>query len=202
MIKDLFSPDIEVDTINQDSNGKAMIRKGSWRKSLKTKNRDADFEEIIQEIGGLPKQHEYQLYKSNGLSDTGSIFKHIARQGKIDTLYLSTWIISRSNIDFLIEQIRSENTKQIVFIVSTRLKQLKKSDYAYLVEQFKQYPERIKFRVCNSHAKTFSVNDFEGNYYTVTGSGNWTENPRIENYIILNDKFAYDHNKDWMLELI
>jgi hypothetical protein len=39
-MQDLFNPYPETDTINQDSNGKAMIRKGSWRKALKTQNRD------------------------------------------------------------------------------------------------------------------------------------------------------------------
>lgn len=201
-MQDLFTPKIQENTVINYNNGKASIRKGAWRKTLKAQNRDAEFSALINEIGGLPKQGEYQLYKSNGLSDTGSIFKHISNQGNLDTLYLSTWIISRSNIEYLISLIESGKLQKIVFIVSTRLKQLKKSDYALLVEQFKKYPNNIFFKVCNSHAKTFSVNDFEGNFYTVTGSGNWTENPRIENYIILNDIFAFEHNKEWMEELI
>jgi hypothetical protein len=201
-MQDLFNPISEENSIVSDNNGKASIRKGAWRKALKTQNRDSEFDSLILEIGGLPKNEEYLLFKSTGLSDTGSIFKHIANQSNLDTLYLSTWIISRSNIEYLIKQIESGNLQKIVFIVSTRLKQLKKSDYAFLLEQFKLYPNQIFFKVCNSHAKTFSVNDFNGNYYTVTGSGNWTENPRIENYIILNDIFAFQHNQEWMTELI
>ena len=201
-MEDLFNPITEENSIINDNNGKSSIRKGAWRKTVRTQNRDDEFKNLVEENGGLPSKEEYQLFKSVGLSDTGSIFKHIANTRKLDTLYLSTWIISRSNIEFLVNQIKIGNLQKIVFIVSTRLKQLKKSDYAYLVEEFKQYPKQILFKVCNSHAKTFSVNDFDGNYYTVTGSGNWTENPRIENYIILNDIFAFEHNKEWMLELI
>lgn len=200
-MEDLFNPIQEENSIVNDNNGKASIRKGVFRKSLKIQNRDAAFEDCINEIGGLPLKNEYQLYKSNGLSDTGSIFKYIAKN-KLNTLYLSTWVISRPNIEFLINQIKSGNLQKLVFIVSTRLRQLKKSDYAFLVEQFKLFPNQIFFKVCNSHAKTFSVSDFNGNFYTVTGSGNWTENPRIENYIILNDELAYNHNKDWMEELV
>lgn len=200
MIEDLFKPNQEESIVNEN-NGAASVKKIAFRKKTKIDNRDAEFEQIISSTG-MPNKNECLILKSNGLSDTGSIFKYIAKQADLNELYLSTWIISRDNIDLLISLIEKGKLKQITFIVSNRLKQLKKSDYAHLVEQFKKHPQQIKFRVCNSHAKTFSVSDCIGNHYTVTGSGNWTMNPRIENYIILNDVEAFKHNKNWMSELI
>ena len=38
-------------------------------------------------------------------------------------------------------------------------------------------------------------------HYTVIGSGNWTENPRIENYIIHNCEEIYKFNVDWINEI-
>ena len=72
------------------------------------------------------------------------------------------------------------------------------SNYLLLTEG----KDKIIFKVCNSHAKTFSCSDMEGNYYTITGSGNWTINPRIEMYHIFNIKEMYNFNKEWMLELL
>lgn len=55
--------------------------------------------------------------------------------------------------------------------------------------------------ISNSHAKTFSISDKNGNFITVSGSANWSENPRIENFLILNDENLFNHHKDWMSEL-
>lgn len=178
---------IENNIINEN-NGLFSIRRGSFKKTSRVLNRDLAFADAINENGGMPKNEEMVLIKTTGMSDTGSIFRYLLSNQNLDELYLSTWIISRPNIDCIINAIKEGKLKRCTFVVSIRLKQLKKSDYAYLVEQFLNHKDKINFKVCNSHAKTFSVSDFKGNKYTITGSGNWTENPRIENYIVLNDK--------------
>jgi hypothetical protein len=38
-------------------------------------------------------------------------------------------------------------------------------------------------------------------YITISGSGNWSENPRIENYTITNDKERFLFHQSWMLEV-
>jgi hypothetical protein len=187
--------------ITQDSNFNALSKKNSFRKIAKTSMRDDAFLDIINEVGGLPKLNEVVFIKTNGCSDTGSIFTHILSNENIEVLYLSTWVISRNNIERIIKAIDNGTLKKCYFVVSKRLKELKKSDYAFLVEEFSKRKESCFFKVCNSHAKTFSVKT-ENNYYTVTGSGNWTENPRIENYVIFNDINAFNHNKEWMEEMI
>lgn len=186
--------------IIQDSNFNAISKKTAWKKQLKKSTRDDTFANIVKEAGGLPQPNECLLIKSNGLSDTGSIFIEIAKEG-VNELWLSTWIISRQNVEMICKNIDSGNIEQVNFVASKRLKELTKSVYAYLVENFKMR-KAIKFRVCNCHAKTFSVKTKAGNYYTVTGSGNWTENPRIENYIITNDIDIYKFNVDWMKEVL
>ena len=181
-----------------DSNFNAKAKKIAWRKTIRKESRDEDFDTLITSVGGLPNTDEAVIIKTNGCSDTGSIFTYINQKETVTEVYLSTWIISRSNIERLLKCFDAGAT--LTFVVSKRLKELKKSDYAYLVEQF-QKRKGIKYKVANCHAKTFSVKTVQGNHYTVTGSGNWTENPRIENYIITNDVEYFGHNKEWMEEV-
>lgn len=197
-MKDLFVP-ADNNSIVSDSNGRTSIRRTGFTKSINTNKRNLGFAEILKENGGLPDTNECLLIKSNGASDTASLFHCMLQQDKCTELYLSTWIISRDNIDYICREFDDGNIDNINFIISVRQKQLKKSNYAHMVEQFQK--RDIKFRVCNCHAKTFSAKIGE-NYYTVTGSGNWTRNPRIENYMITNDKDIFDFNKEWMSELI
>lgn len=198
-MKDLFVSHTEEKSIVNDSNGRMTIRRGSFQKKVNRNKRNLGFAEILNENGGLPKKDECLLIKSNGCSDTGSIFHYMIETGICEELYLSTWIISRDNIDYICEQYDKGNIQDITFIISVRQKQLKKANYAHMVEQFQK--RDIKFRVCNCHAKTFSAK-IGNNYYTVTGSGNWTKNPRIENYMVTNDKNIFDFNKEWMSELL
>ena len=167
----------QTDSIVSDNNGRSSIRKSSFGKKVRMNKRDDYTDELIKEFGGLPKENETLMLKTIGLSDTGSIMRSFLRENIIDELYIATWIISRQNIDAIIDAIDNGKIKQLVFVISNRQRQLKKADYAYLVEQFKER-ENIKFRVVNSHAKTFSFSS-NNDYYTVVGSGNWTTNPRI-----------------------
>jgi hypothetical protein len=197
---DLFTPN-EI-TINNESNGVAVIGKSAFKKKMKHSERNDAFADIISQIEGLPKQDEFIRIKTTGTSDTGSIFDYIAKQSQsLDEVYIATWIISRENIDQICKLIDSGKIKSLTFVISKRLKELKKANYAHFVEQFEKRSNVVKFRVCNSHAKTFSAKADE-NHFTIDGSGNWTENPRIENYTIFNDIFSFNHNKQWMSEMM
>jgi hypothetical protein len=197
MVMELFSL---VDETKAESNGTARIKKAAFKKMAKTTTRNENFANIINNEG-WPKQNEALYIKTNGCSDTGSIFWNALETFEnIESLYLSTWIISRESIDALCRAVDEEKLSNLYFVVSKRLKELKKSNYNHLVEQFEQR-QNIKFKTLNCHAKTFSFNTGK-NYFTVIGSGNWTENPRIENYVIINDKAAFEFNKEWMSELL
>lgn len=204
-MKDLFTPHTTENDIVNDNNGRMSIRRASFTRKVTQNKRNIGFDEILKENGGLPKKGECLLIKSNGTSDTGSLFYCISQTGIVEEMYLSTWIISRNNIDYICEQIDSGRIKKLTFIVSTRMNQMSggsgKATYGYLIEQFQKRKDSVKFRTVNCHAKTFSCK-IGDDYYTATGSGNWTKNPRIENYIIINDIEPYLHNKEWMSELI
>ena len=194
----LFDLETEETNIN-DNNGKMSIRKNSYKKIARIENRDEYFSDEMNPVK-MPNPSEVVCIKTNGLSDAGSIFRYILNTEKVDELYLSTWVISRENIAELVKAIEDGKINKLCFVVSVRLQQLKKSVYAYLVEEFEKHQDKIFYKVCNSHAKGFSVKT-EKNYYTVIGSGNWTENPRIENYIIHNDLGIFNFNKDWIEDL-
>lgn len=201
-MEDLFKFEEDKNSLRQTNNGLASARKANYKSEIKRTNRDLSFEEIINEIGGMPKPNEIISIKTNGCSDTGSIFRNIIKNRNCDTLYLATWIISKENIDTICSALDDGRLNKIVFVCSTRMDELKKAHANHLKEEFLKRKNKCFFKICNSHAKTFSISDFNGNYYTVTGSGNWTENQRIENYLILNNKDIFLHNKEWMEDLV
>jgi hypothetical protein len=167
---------------------------------LKTSKRNEAFKDIIDEAGGLPKNGNFVAIKTNGTSDVGNIFDYILSQFDAATeMYLATWTISKANISRLNQSISNGKVKHLCMVFSSTLKPANPALYASLMSSLKPH-SNVELKEINSHAKTFSITDGV-NYYTVTGSANWSENPRIENFLILNSKELFNHHKEWMTEL-
>ena len=169
-------------------------------KDLRQSKRDCNFKELINELGGFPNKREYFAIKTNGTSDCGSIFSYALNEWDIiEEMYLATWTISKQNIKRLKESIESGKLKKLTMVFSSTLKGANPSLYASLVGALKDF-KNVKLKEINSHAKTFSISNGK-DYITVSGSANWSENPRIENFLILNDENLFEHHKEWMSEL-
>jgi len=159
--------------------------------------------EIISDIGGLPKMGHFAEILTNGQSNAGGFYEVIRDQwGKVDCLVLATWIINREYIDMLFSDLQKNILGELVFVISNRMSQLGKGhapNFNVLKTKAMAHP-RVEFRIANSHAKVFAMTNGT-DYITVSGSGNWSENPRIENYCISNDRERYEFHKSWMLEI-
>jgi len=167
---------------------------------LKTSKRNEAFKQIIEDAGGLPTAGNIVAIKTNGTSDVGNIFDYILSQFNSPAeMYLATWTISKANIARLRESVDSGKVNHLCMVFSSTLKPANPALYASLMSSLKPL-DIVELKEINSHAKTFSITDGV-NYYTVTGSANWSENPRIENFLILNSKELFDHHKEWMTEL-
>jgi hypothetical protein len=198
-MQDLFNfPKNTVIKTNEKLNAKASKKIDT--KDLRQTTRDDNFNALMKDFGGLPTADKYFAIKTNGTSDCGSIFSYILQEwSEITEMFLATWTISKQNIKRLKEAIESGKLKELTLIFSSTLKPANPALYASLVGSLKEF-ENVKLKEINSHAKTFSVTNGE-EFITVTGSANWSENPRIENFLILNDKTLFNHHKEWMSEL-
>ena len=169
-------------------------------KDLRQTNRDDNFDKLINDLKGFPRKKQYFAIKTNGTSDCGSIFSYALKEWEeITEMYLATWTISKQNIKRIKEAIESGKLKQLTMVFSSTLKGANPALYASLVGSLKPF-NNVKLKEINSHAKTFSISNGK-DYITVSGSANWSENPRIENFLILNDIDLFNHHKDWMSEL-
>ena len=199
-MEDLFNfPKNTVIKTTEKLNAKASKKIDT--KDLRQTTRDNNFRELMEnDFNGLPSENKYFAIKTNGTSDCGSIFSYILEEwNEINEMYLATWTISKQNIKRLKEAIESGRLKELTLVFSSTLKPANPALYASLVGSLKEF-ENVKLKEINSHAKTFSVTNGK-DFITVTGSANWSENPRIENFLILNDKSLFEHHKEWMSEL-
>jgi len=199
-MNDLFNfPKAEVTKTNVKGLVKSMSKED--KKDLKQYSRDANCEKIMSDLGGFPKQNQYLAIKTNGETDAGSFFSYALNNWEeITEMYLATWTISKQNIQRIRKAIQTGKIKHLTFVFSSTLKGANPALYANLMLNLKEFKNVISLKEINSHAKTFSISNGK-EFITVSGSANWSENPRIENYLILNDKDLFNHHKEWMSEL-
>ena len=102
----------------------------------------------------------------------------------------------------LIDDLSAGRLGCLTFILSNRMSQLGKGHAPNFNRLKSAMPEldNASFRVANSHAKVYAMTNGI-DHITVSGSGNWSDNPRIENYIISNSKERFDFHKSWMQQL-
>lgn len=178
----------------------ARAEKMKIRKDLRFSERNEKCKDLINSAGGFPDNDEIVNLVSNGASDTGGFFTAILDEfGFIDELYVSTWTISMQNVQRLLEAFDTRKVKEFKFLINDGLLKTNstKSIWGAINDLF---PKRgIEYRAVNAHAKIFCCRIGE-RYITVSGSGNWSENPRIENYFIIGGKQTFDFNKKWIVE--
>lgn len=198
-MEDLFNFDKKTVTkTNEKLDAKAMRKEKL--KQIRTVSRDDNFANVINSVGGFPKENEMIAIKTNGTSDCGSIFSYAINTNEvIDEMYLATWTISKENIKRLRNAIESGKLLKLIMVFSSTLKAANPALYANLMSNLKEF-SNVQLKEINSHAKTFSIK-IKDDYITVSGSANWSENPRIENFLIVNSEVLYNHHSDWMGEL-
>jgi len=198
-MNDLFNFDTS-QTIRTTEKGNSKAIKREIKEQFKLSTRNAGARKIIEDKGGLPENKNYLAIKTSGETDAGSFFSYALEEWEeITEMYLATWTISISNIKRITYALESGKLKKLVMVFSSTLKAANPSLYSRLVSSLIDFPN-VKLKEINSHAKTFSISNGK-DFITISGSANWSKNPRIENYLILNDKELFEHHKEWMSEL-
>jgi len=198
-MEDLFNFETN-EMVRTTEKGSSIAIKREMKQQLQISKRNVGARRLLEENNGFPQQKEYLAVKTSGETDAGSFFSYALEEwDQITEMYLATWTISISNIKRITEAIESGKLKKLVMVFSSTLKPANPSLYSRLVSSLIKF-DNVKLKEVNSHAKTYSISNGK-DFITISGSANWSKNPRIENYLIINDKELFDHHKEWMSEL-
>lgn len=193
----LIQSEHEIATTHMPNARKVVSKNKAAAKKLMRKETAAEL------LGKLPATGESLELITNGQSNAGGFYEVIRDTwGKVEHLALATWIINRDYIDMLFADLEENRLGSLTIVISNRMQQLGKGHapaFNVLKTKAMESP-KVNFRVANSHAKVFAMTNGT-DYITVSGSGNWSENPRIENYTITNDKLKYQFHLNWMSEI-
>ncbi len=146
---------------------------------------------------GLPKEKEQIRIITTQAFNSIAIIKHIADIEKVVEGVMVIFAINIEAAKVLIE-LKNEGKISNIKMVISSIRNAGIKDKSKAVEMLKNHFD-IKF--ITSHAKITILKTEKNNYYSIEGSGNFSFNARLEQYIIDNDKMLFDFSKQWMQEV-
>ena len=152
--------------------------------------------EKIKEIG-LPKQGEQLRLITTKAFNSIAIIKYIADEEKIKSAKLVIFAINQYAARLLIDLKKEGKLSNTVLIISS-LRNAGIKDKCIAVELLRKH---FKIIFISSHAKIAILETGKGNYYNIEGSGNFSYNARLEQYVIDNEKGLFDFSNQWIKEV-
>lgn len=157
----------------------------------------------IDELCPTPAPGErYHIVTEKRLNAYSFILSQLRSAG-IDELYLAIYRINESIVRSLIAMISEDKIHNAHFIISSFFQTSaggSAEKWAKMLCDFCR-ENSIEFAYLHNHSKICCVKNSNG-YFVFEGSGNMSDNARIEQYTYENNQAVYDFHTRWMQRLI
>lgn len=150
-----------------------------------------------------PQENEQYRIITEKQFNAYALILHLLESEEIEKMYLAIYRINEPTVASICDFIAAGKIKKAVFIISNFFNQTKKPEqWAIKLKDFCDRNINCAHRYTHNHAKVLAVETTTGNYYVFEGSGNMSDNARIEQYVYENNQDVYLFHKTWMDELI
>lgn len=204
-IEDAFS-DFWADQLTgkeDDDETQEDINPRSFRKTYKRKQERIKQKETLCELIREPprKGEEIHVVGANKFMFFTWIPMIIDWIEYADEYYCSTWTANFQSAKEFFDLCDAGKVRgEVGFMFGTYFKRREPVVYARYAEELHKRGGWIKS--FENHAKIMLLSNKErGDFLTVEGSGNLTNNPRFEQYVIINDRDLWEWHKDWIQEI-
>lgn len=155
--------------------------------------------QVIDKIDniGLPEPGQQLRIITMKVFNAISVIQLIAEREIITDAVFVIFAINQHAARMLIDLKNKGYIKKAQLVVSS-IRNAGHESKSVAVDMLKKYFQVI---YVNSHAKISVIKTEKGNYYNVEGSGNFSFNGRIEQYVIDNDIEIYNFSQEWIEEL-
>jgi len=131
-----------------------------------------------------------------------TVFRYLLERYKINEIYIVVYRMNDKSFDYLKSIIEKDNIKT-GFIVSSFFRENKRYErWAKEMEILSENTENVKASFCSSHAKVFLAKTTCGKHIVFEGSGNLSDNARLEQYIFEDNESVYNFHKKWIEDIL
>jgi hypothetical protein len=156
----------------------------------------------LSDLCAPPKKNEQYRIITEKQFNAYALILHLLETKEIDEMYLAIYRINEPTVNSIIDFILSGKIKKSVFVISNFFNQTKKPEkWAIQLKTFcDQHPDRTSHVYTHNHSKILAIKS-KSDYFVFEGSGNMSDNARIEQYLYENNKESFNFHKKWMINI-
>lgn len=127
---------------------------------------------------------------------------HLLQTREIEEMYLAVYRINEPTVSTLMEMIDKGKIRKATFVISSFFNQTKRPEkWAIMLKEYADGRENCHHVYTHNHSKVLAVRTSKGEHFVFEGSGNMSDNARIEQYVYEQSRETYEFHKKWMSEL-
>ena len=151
----------------------------------------------FKEIGGLQKKKTLNTIITKKSFNAISIIIHLLDQGDISELYITGSAINLKTARAIHDIVNSGKVGKMVFLISSLIMKTE-TEKINILKALAENNKNFKLIFAWNHTKIITCKTKKGECYTIMGSGNMSNNARIEQYMIVHDDDLHEFHKNWI----
>ena len=156
----------------------------------------------LNDLCEYPSPGEQWLIVTEKQFNAFALVLSIIENQLIEELYFAIYRINEPTVNALIAFIDAGKIKRGLFIISNFFNQTKKPEkWALKLIDYCEHNADFDCVFTHNHAKILCLKA-QSDYYVFEGSGNMSDNARIEQYRYENSVESYNFHKKWMTKLL
>ena len=156
----------------------------------------------LDDLCETPKPGEQWRIITEKQFNAYALILSVLERGQIDELYIAIYRINQPTVASIIQLIEDGRIKRAHFVISSFFTNTKVPEvWAKRLEGFCKKHPRADACFVHNHAKVVLIKTGK-NHFVFEGSGNMSDNARVEQYLYENNAKTYRFHRDWMRELI
>ena len=206
IFKNILDIDIDFDINVTATESPAITEKIIKDKAIKRKikNEEVHTKKINQlnQLCIAPKKGEQWRIITEKQFNAYALIKFVVENNVIDELYLAIYRINEPTVDSIIKMVNDGKIKKATFIISNFFNQTKKPEaWALKLREYCEQSDLCDHAYVHNHSKVVCMKTGD-DYYVFEGSGNMSDNARIEQYVYENSLTMFEFHKEWMDYLV
>lgn len=150
---------------------------------------------------GRPKKNEQWRIITEKQFNAYALILSVLEEEEIEELWIAIYRINQPTVESIIDLIESGRIKTGGFVISSFFNQTRKPEkWAKKLRDFCDSQENFGHSYVNNHAKIVLIKT-KKDFLVFEGSGNMSDNARIEQYLYENNEKMFDFHKNWIKNL-
>lgn len=151
--------------------------------------------------GELLPNVQYRIITNHGFNAI-TVIEYISKYYELQEVYIAVYRMNQMSVNKLLEFINNDDIKCSIIVSSFFRDNKNYEKWAKDLVSFSSGRPNTKVVFFWNHAKVFLAKTKCGRHIVFEGSGNLSDNARIEQYLIEDNEVTYNFHKEWMDDIL